>query len=120
MPPANYRSYFAGGTWTWDERTEEYCLDLYDRSQPDLNWENVDCRKAIYDSAMRFWLRIGIDGFRINTVNKYSKVLLFVDAPIADTTSFTQSAPVKWCDGPRIHEFNPGDERRGLIPLSYL
>ncbi|KAJ4382481.1 hypothetical protein N0V86_002816 [Didymella sp. IMI 355093] len=105
MPPTNYRSYFAGGTWTWDERTEQYYLHLYDRSQPDLNWENEDCRKAIYESAMRFWLRKGIDGFRIDTVNKYSKVLPFVDAPITDTTSFTQSAPAKWCNGPRIHEF---------------
>ncbi|KAJ4994045.1 alpha amylase [Stagonosporopsis vannaccii] len=105
IPPTNYRSYFAGGTWTWDEHTEEYYLHLYDKSQPDLNWENETCRKAIYDSAMRFWLDKGIDGFRIDTVNKYSKVLPFADAPITDTTSFTQSAPEKWCNGPRIHEF---------------
>ncbi|KAL1607123.1 hypothetical protein SLS59_002827 [Nothophoma quercina] len=104
MPPTNYRSYFAGGTWTWDEHTEEYYLHLYDKSQPDLNWENKDCRKAIYDSAMRFWLDKGIDGFRIDTVNKYSKVLPFTDAPITDFTSFTQSAPERWCNGPRIHE----------------
>lgn len=105
MPPTNYRSYFAGGTWTWDDHTEEYYLHLYDKSQPDLNWENEECRKAIYDSAMRFWLDKGIDGFRIDTVNKYSKVLPFADAPITDLTSFTQSAPEKWCNGPRIHEF---------------
>lgn len=105
MPPTNYRSYFAGGTWTWDEHTEEYYLHLYDKSQPDLNWENKDCRKAIYDSAMRFWLDKGIDGFRIDTVNKYSKVLPFTDAPITDPTSFMQSAPERWCNGPRIHEF---------------
>lgn len=105
MPPTNYRSYFAGGTWTWDEGTEEYYLHLYDKSQPDLNWENESCRNAIYDSAMRFWLDKGIDGFRIDTVNKYSKVLPFTDAPITDPTSFTQSAPEKWCNGPRIHEF---------------
>ncbi|KAF9697175.1 hypothetical protein EKO04_004545 [Ascochyta lentis] len=105
MPPTNYRSYFAGGTWTWDELTQEYYLHLYDKSQPDLNWENEDCRKAIYDSAMRFWLDKGIDGFRIDTVNKYSKVIPFTDASITDETSFTQSAPEKWCNGPRIHEF---------------
>ncbi|KAJ4355032.1 hypothetical protein N0V95_003303 [Ascochyta clinopodiicola] len=104
-PPTNYRSYFAGGTWTWDEHTQEYYLHLYDKSQPDLNWENEECRKAIYDSAMRFWLDKGIDGFRIDTVNKYSKVLPFADAPITDPTSFTQSAAENWCNGPRIHEF---------------
>ena len=105
MPPTNYRSYFAGGTWTWDEHTEEYYLHLYDKSQPDLNWENEECRKAIYDSAMRFWLDKGIDGFRIDTVNKYSKVLPFADVPVTESTSFTQSAPEKWCNGPRIHEY---------------
>lgn len=105
VPPTNYRSYFAGGTWTWDEHTGEYYLHLYDRSQPDLNWENEECRKAIYDSAMRFWLDKGIDGFRIDTVNKYSKVLPFADVPSTDPTSFTQSAAERWCNGPRIHEY---------------
>jgi oligo-1,6-glucosidase len=105
MPPTNYRSYFAGGTWTWDDHTEEYYLHLYDKSQPDLNWENEDCRQAIYDSAMRFWLDKGIDGFRVDTVNKYSKVLPFADAPITDPTSTIQPAAEKWCNGPRIHEF---------------
>lgn len=105
IPPTNYRSYFAGGTWTWDEHTQEYYLHLYDKSQPDLNWENEDCRKAIYDSAMRFWLDKGIDGFRVDTVNKYSKYTEFPDAPITDSTTFIQPAAQFWCNGPRIHEF---------------
>jgi oligo-1,6-glucosidase len=105
QPPTNYRSYFAGGTWTWDEHTQEYYLHLYDKSQPDLNWENEECRSAIYDSAMRFWLDKGIDGFRVDTVNKYSKVLPFEDAPITDPTSYIQPAAQMWCNGPRIHEF---------------
>lgn len=105
MPPTNYRSYFAGGTWTWDEHTQEYYLHLYDKSQPDLNWDNEECRRAIYDSAMRFWLDKGIDGFRVDTVNKYSKVLPFTDAPITDPTSEIQPAAQMWCNGPRIHEF---------------
>lgn len=105
IPPTNYRSYFAGGTWTWDEHTQEYYLHLYDKSQPDLNWENEDCRKAIYDSAMRFWLNKGIDGFRVDTVNKYSKYTDFPDAPITDPSTFIQPAAQFWCNGPRIHEF---------------
>ncbi|KAJ4378129.1 hypothetical protein N0V83_000962 [Neocucurbitaria cava] len=105
MPPTNYRSYFAGGTWTWDEHTQEYYLHLYDTTQPDLNWENEDCRQAIYNSAMRFWLDKGIDGFRIDTVNKYSKVLPLIDAPVTDPTNDIQPAAQMWCNGPRIHEF---------------
>ncbi|OAG08016.1 glycoside hydrolase [Paraphaeosphaeria sporulosa] len=104
-PPTNWRSYFAGSTWTWDEETQEYYLHLYDESQPDLNWENEDCRRAIYDSAMRFWLDKGIDGFRVDTVNKYSKYVDFSDAPITEPGSDVQPAAQFWCNGPRIHEF---------------
>ena len=90
---------------TWDDHTQEYYLHLYDKSQPDLNWENEDCRRAIYDSAMRFWLDKGIDGFRVDTVNKYSKHVNFPQAPITDPNSFIQPAAQFWCNGPHIHEF---------------
>ncbi|KIX08815.1 uncharacterized protein Z518_03472 [Rhinocladiella mackenziei CBS 650.93] len=104
-PPTNWRSYFAGGTWTWDETTQEYYLHLYAPDQPDLNWESEACRQAIYDNAMRFWLDRGVDGFRIDTVNKYSKRTDFVDAKVTDPESEWQPAPEMWCNGPRIHEF---------------
>ncbi|KAH6839625.1 glycoside hydrolase superfamily [Chaetomium sp. MPI-CAGE-AT-0009] len=104
-PPTNWRGYFAGSTWTWDEQTQEYYLNLYGPFQPDLNWENADCRAAIYEEAMRFWLDRGIDGFRIDTVNKYSKRIDFPDAPVTCPDVPHQPAPEMWCNGPRIHEF---------------
>lgn len=54
---------------------------------------------------MRFWLDKGIDGFRVDTVNKYSKFTDFPDAPITDPSSDVQPAAQFWCNGPRIHEF---------------
>ncbi|KAI1013280.1 hypothetical protein LB503_001352 [Fusarium chuoi] len=104
-PPTNWRGYFACSTWTWDEGTREYYLHLYAPDQPDLNWDNDECREAIYENTMRFWLDRGVDGFRIDTVNKYSKRRDFVDAPITDPSSPHQPAPEMWCNGPRIHEF---------------
>ena len=118
LPPTNWRSYFAGPTWTWDELTEEYYLHLYAPEQPDLNWDNADCRKAIYENTMRFWLDRGIDGFRIDTVNKYSKRTDFVDAPVSDPTSAHQPAPEMWCNGPRIHEFIREMRREVLEPYN--
>ncbi|UNI19674.1 Oligo-1,6-glucosidase [Purpureocillium takamizusanense] len=115
-PPTNWRGYFAGSTWTWDERTQEYYLHLYAADQPDLNWENADCREAIYEETMRFWLERGVDGFRIDTVNKYSKRQDFVDAPITDPESPHQPAPEMWCNGPRIHEFIKEMTRKALAP----
>ena len=68
---------------------------MYAPDQPDLNWENEECRNAIYENTMLFWLERGVDGFRIDTVNKYSK-LDYTDVPITDPSSPHQSAPEKW------------------------
>ncbi|KUJ07774.1 alpha-glucosidase [Mollisia scopiformis] len=105
MPPNNWRSFFSGSTWEWDEHTQEYYLHLFAKQQPDLNWENPEARKAIYDSAMEFWLKKGVDGFRVDTVNMYSKGTSLPDAPIIDAGVFEQPAPGLFCNGPRMHEF---------------
>ncbi|KAI0832223.1 glycoside hydrolase family 13 protein [Hypoxylon sp. FL0890] len=116
IPPTNWRGYFAGSTWTWDEHTQEYYLHLYAPEQPDLNWESEACREAIYENTMRFWLVRGVDGFRIDTVNKYSKRTEYIDAPITDPTSPYQPAPEMWCNGPRIHEFIHEMRMKALEP----
>jgi alpha-glucosidase len=117
-PPTNWRGYFACPTWTFDEHTQEYYLHLYAPDQPDLNWENEECREAIYENTMRFWLEKGVDGFRIDTVNKYSKRQDFVDAPITDATLPHQPAPEMWCNGPRIHEFIKEMNQKMLAPYN--
>lgn len=118
VPPTNWRGYFAGSTWTWDELTQEYYLHLYAPEQPDLNWENAETRQAIYQDTMHFWLERGVDGFRIDTVNKYSKRTEYTDVPIIDPTSPYQPAPDMWCNGPRIHEFIKEMNREALAPYN--
>jgi oligo-1,6-glucosidase len=90
--------------WQWDEQTEEYYLHLFCPEQPDLNWENEDTRQAIYKSAMEFWLERGVDGFRVDTVNMYSKGKM-LDAPITDPSSEWQFAGYQYCNGPRMGEY---------------
>lgn len=104
-PPNNWRSHFTVPAWTWDETTEEYYLHVYAPEMPDLNWENEETRRAIYNSSMIFWLERGIDGFRIDTVNKYSKDISFPDAIIKEPGEETQPASRYYNNGPRIHEF---------------
>ncbi|KAI9158148.1 alpha-glucosidase [Paramyrothecium foliicola] len=118
QPPTNWRGYFALPTWTWDELTQEYYLHLYGADQPDLNWENEECREAIYQNTMKFWLDRGADGFRIDTVNKYSKRQDFVDAPITDPSLPHQPAPEMWCNGPRIHQFIQEMNQKMLAPYN--
>lgn len=80
--------------------------------QPDLNWENPEARQAIYRSSIEFWLQRGVDGFRIDCVNMYSKGSL-ADAPVTDATSELQHAGWTFCNGPRMGEFL--DEMSGVL-----
>ena len=106
LPPNNWRSNFGGGSaWEWDELTQEYFLHLFAVEQPDLNWENPETRRAIYASSMEFWLDRGVDGFRVDTVNMYSKPPTLPDAPIVDPGTPYQPAGMVYCNGPRMHEF---------------
>jgi oligo-1,6-glucosidase len=82
VPP--YRSVFGSGSaWEYDEPTDEWYLHLFVKEQPDLNWEEVDVREAVYD-VMKFWMDKGIDGWRMDVINLISKVPGYPDAPITN------------------------------------
>jgi alpha-glucosidase len=66
-PPNNWISNFGGPAWTWDEATGQFYYHAFLREQPDLNWRNPEVRAAMYD-ALRFWLRRGVDGFRVDVI----------------------------------------------------
>ncbi|KZO94962.1 glycoside hydrolase family 13 protein [Calocera viscosa TUFC12733] len=105
VPPNNWRSNFGGSVWEWDEPTQEYYLHYFAVQQPDLNWENPVVRKAVYATAVNYWLDKGVDGFRIDTVNMYSKFLDFPDAAVVDPSTPWQPADKYYSNGPRLHEF---------------
>lgn len=69
-PPNNWLSIFGGSAWAWDSRRSQYYLHNFLTSQPDLNFHNPEVRQAQLDN-MRFWLELGADGFRLDTVNFY-------------------------------------------------
>ncbi|MEM9819779.1 MAG: alpha-glucosidase [Bacteroidota bacterium] len=100
-PPTNWRSFFSGSAWEYDEQTDEYYLHLFTKKQPDLNWENPKVRKAIY-KMMRFWLDKGVDGFRMDVISLISKRFPFADV---DTSDFNQAVETAYANGPRVHEF---------------
>ena len=76
--PTNWRSIFGGSAWTWCEERGQYYLHTFAPQQPDLNWENPEVRKALYDAA-RFWLRKGVGGFRIDAITYIKKPEVFQD-----------------------------------------
>lgn len=71
-PPTNWRGIFGEPAWTWDMGTKQYYLHTFAAQQPDLNWENEDVRRALYDVAL-FWIDKGIGGFRIDAITYIKK-----------------------------------------------
>jgi alpha-glucosidase len=79
-PPNNWLSEFGGSAWTFDEASGQYFYHAFLAQQPDLNWRNADVRAAIYN-VMRFWLRRGVDGFRVDVIWHLIKDAEFRDNP---------------------------------------
>ena len=99
-PPNNWESAFGGSAWTYDERTGQYYLHLFDEKQPDLNLENPEVRRRIYD-MMEWWLDAGIDGFRMDVIDLISKPEGLPDGD--PDTGWVGSE--HFMTGPRAHEF---------------
>src|SRR6478752_4514506 len=79
-PPNNWMSEFGGSAWQYDAATGQYFYHAFLAAQPDLNWRNPAVRKAMYD-VMRFWLRKGVDGFRVDVIWHLIKDAEFRDNP---------------------------------------
>jgi alpha-glucosidase len=65
--PNNWGSFFGGPAWTFDQLTGQYYLHQFVKEQPELNWRNPKLRAAMYET-LRFWLRRGVDGFRMDVI----------------------------------------------------
>ena len=78
-PPNNWVSLFGGPSWTQIEDGQFY-LHLFDSSQPDLNWENHEVH-ADFEKTLRFWIDLGVDGFRIDVAHGLVKEDLHKNHP---------------------------------------
>ena len=101
--PTNWQSKFGGNAWQYSEKREQYYLHLFDVTQADLNWENENVRKKVYE-IIKFWLNKGVDGFRLDVINLISKDQRFLNDDGSDTR-FVPDGRRFYTDGPRIHEF---------------
>jgi alpha-glucosidase len=85
-PPNNWESFFGGSAWQWDEGTQQYYLHQFLEKQPDLNWRNPAVVQAMHQ-VLRFWLDLGVDGFRIDVVHHLIKHPDFPDNPVIPNPS---------------------------------
>jgi alpha-glucosidase len=79
-PPNNWLSRFGGSAWDWDETTGQYYYHAFLPEQPDLNWHNPEVREAFAD-VLRFWLKRGVDGFRVDASAVLAEDSLLRDDP---------------------------------------
>jgi glycosidase len=118
QPPNNWRAAFGGSVWTWVEERGQYYLHLCLSKQPDLNWTNPSTRSAIYSSAVSFWLKRGIDGFRIDSVVAFWKDPLFPDSAITKPDQEFQPMEGKYImNGAPVHDWLK--ELRARIETDY-
>ncbi|MGM0534582.1 MAG: alpha-amylase family glycosyl hydrolase [Pseudomonadota bacterium] len=79
-PPNNWMAAFGGRAWTFDARRQQYYLHNFLPSQPDLNFHHPAVQQAQLDN-LRFWLELGVDGFRFDVVNYYFHNAALTDNP---------------------------------------
>ena len=98
--PNNWDSVFEGKAWQWDELRQEYYLHLFAVKQPDLNMDNPLVRQEVKD-ILRFWLDLGVDGFREDVITFISK-----KDGLPDDRLMPAARGIRhYNHGPRVHEY---------------
>lgn len=114
QPPNNWQSVFGGPAWTRvteaDGTPGQWYLHLFDPKQPDFNWENPAVR-ADFESVLRFWLDLGVDGFRVDVAHGLIKEAGLPDwtgaMNMLDLTDLDKQHPPMW-DQDGVHEIYRG------------
>jgi alpha-glucosidase len=110
-PPNNWQSVFGGPAWTRltgpDGKPEQWYLHLFDSSQPDLDWTNPWVHEQ-FREILRFWLRRGVDGFRVDVAHGLVKERGLPDytpSPTGGATaSMSKPDDVPYWAQPGVHE----------------
>ena len=108
--PNNWGSCFSGPAWEYDKTTDMYFLHLFSKKQPDLNWDNPAVRQDVFD-MMNWWLKKGVDGFRMDVISLISKEpgLPDKETGINGYATFNVSA-----NGPHVHEYRQEMRQKAL------
>ena len=86
--PNDMKAAFGGPAWEWVPELKQYYFHQFSVKQPDLNWENEQVRREIYDMIL-WWMERGVGGFRLDVIDQIAK------EPDKGITN----------NGPRLHEF---------------
>ncbi|GAA4920107.1 alpha-glucosidase [Nonomuraea thailandensis] len=102
--PNDWESIFGGPAWTRVEDGQWY-LHLFDPSQPDLNWDSEEVRGEFL-SILRFWLDLGVDGFRVDVAHGMVKPAGLPDIGRGNQARMVGREPVPFFDNDGVHEIH--------------
>ncbi|MBD0315151.1 MAG: alpha-glucosidase [Nitrospiraceae bacterium] len=103
-PPSNWNARFGGSSWTWDPGSRQYYLHSFLSHQPDLNWRNPVLRAKMHD-VIRFWIRRGVQGFRLDAINWLGKDVRWPNNPVRfGWRGYTRQVHCYDRDQPLAHE----------------
>lgn len=78
MRPTNWISWFGGPTWDYVSQVDEYYLHIFSKKMPDLNWRNEEMKSDL-KKMIKYWIDLGVDGFRVDAANHLEKDWEFPD-----------------------------------------
>ncbi|MFA5466540.1 MAG: alpha-glucosidase [Candidatus Izemoplasmatales bacterium] len=96
----NWSSFFGGEAWTYHPKRKEYYLHLFSKKQPDLNWDNKEVREEV-EAICRYWLDMGVDGFRADVINIIAKA----DNLPKAKPQIALSGREHYLNNPKIHRY---------------
>ncbi|WP_058044711.1 glycoside hydrolase family 13 protein [Streptomyces roseifaciens] len=109
LPPNDWESVFGGPAWTRTARPDgtpgEWYLHLFAPEQPDLNWENREVREE-FESVLRFWLDLGVDGFRIDVAHGMVKAPGLPDIGLSEQAKLIGAQVLPFFDQDGVHEIH--------------
>ncbi|HEY3750935.1 MAG TPA: glycoside hydrolase family 13 protein [Pseudonocardiaceae bacterium] len=106
LPPNDWQSVFGGGAWARVPDGQWY-LHLFAPEQPDLNWEHDEVRAEFVD-ILRFWLDLGVDGFRIDVAHGMVKAPGLPDAVGGGQGVLRETGELPYFDQDGVHEIFRG------------
>ncbi|WP_214317191.1 glycoside hydrolase family 13 protein [Nonomuraea sediminis] len=102
--PNDWESIFGGSAWTQTEDGQWY-LHLFAPEQPDLNWDNPAVREE-FEQILRFWLDLGVDGFRVDVAHGMVKPADLPDIGHPDQVRMVGSQKVPYFDNDAVHDIH--------------
>ena len=96
----NWTGFFGEKAWEYDKTTDSYYLHLFGKKQPDVNWENPKVRQE-YKDIVKFYLDMGVDGFRCDVINLISKDQRFKNG----TNPIILVGKKYFINGPKLHDY---------------